>query len=176
MNDVNVTFHGNVGEDPKIWHTGTRPFARMNVACTPRLRQDEEWTDGPTQWLQVKAWGPLAENVAASIRKGDSVIVTGVYRMEEYTNGEGTTYKTAVVIASAIGFDLRRTRAQAVKLRTDAEPTSQTHGSQTQETGGAGEPSGGAAFDSSDSAFAGAADTDAGTGEADSEDLHAVPF
>lgn len=119
MNGIQMTFQGNAGDKPQLWDNGNRPFARVNVASTPRIRQEGEWTDGDTQWVQVKAWGRLAENMAASIRKGDSLLVTGNYRMEEYTNDEGVTFKTAVVHASCIGFDLRRTRAMAVSVRSD---------------------------------------------------------
>ncbi len=119
MNDIRITLQGNAGETPQLWENGSRPFARVNVASTPRMRIDGEWVDGETQWMQVKAWGRLAENIAASIRKGDAVIVTGTFRHEEYTNDEGVQYRTAVVHANGVGFDLRRTRAQAVSIREE---------------------------------------------------------
>lgn len=119
MNDVEIILTGNAGDTPQLWENTPRAFSRLNVACTPRFRQEGEWKDAPTQWVQVKTWGKLAENTALSIRKGDAVIVKGTYRMEEYTNPEGVVYKTAVIFASAVGFDLRRTRAVAVNVRTD---------------------------------------------------------
>lgn len=135
MNDIEITFHGNAGDSPRFWDTRSRPFARLNVACTPRIRQDGEWTDGPTQWFQVKAWGKLAENMTASVRKGDAVIITGNLRMEEYTNEDGVTYKTAVVLATGVGFDLRRSRAQALAVRNEAPP----EGAEAGETAGPGD-------------------------------------
>ncbi|HLS01219.1 MAG TPA: single-stranded DNA-binding protein [Beutenbergiaceae bacterium] len=135
MNDVRMVFRGNAGDKPQLWTTGTRPFARVNVASTPRLRIDGEWQDGDTQWIQVKAWGRLAHNMAASIRKGDAVIVTGTFRLEEYTNDQGQTFKTAVVHASGVGFDLVRTCAMAAEIRKDEDPdteaASATSGSST---------------------------------------------
>lgn len=125
MNDIRMTLQGNAGDQPQLWTNGSRPFARVNVAATPRIRLGEEWVDGDTQWVQVKAWGALAENMAASIRKGDAVMVTGTFRHDEYTNDEGQQFKTAVVHATGVGFDLRRTRAQAVNVRAEdqrAEP------------------------------------------------------
>ncbi len=132
MNGIQMTFQGNAGDKPQLWDNGNRPFARVNVASTPRIRQEGEWTDGDTQWVQVKAWGRLAENMAASIRKGDSLLVTGNYRMEEYTNDEGVTFKTAVVHASCIGFDLRRTRAMAVSVRSDDEDAASADSSRSE--------------------------------------------
>lgn len=122
MNGIQMTFQGNAGDKPQLWDSGARPFARVNVASTLRIRQGDEWTDGDTQWIQVKAWGKLAENMAASIRKGDALIVTGNFRMEEYTNEQGVTYKTAVVVAGGVGFDLRRTCAMAANLRQGEAP------------------------------------------------------
>ncbi len=132
MNGIQMTFQGNAGDKPQLWDNGTRPFARVNVASTYRIRQEGEWTDGETQWVQVKAWGRLAENMAASIRKGDSLLVTGTYRMEEYTNDEGATFKTAVVHASSVGFDLRRTRAMAVSVRSDDDDAAPTGNSRSE--------------------------------------------
>ncbi len=118
MSEIRVTVQGNAGEEPRLWADTGRPFARVDVASTPRIRVDEDWIDGDTQWIRVKAWGRLAENLAASVRKGDALIVTGTLRYDEYTNADGITHKRPVVHANGIGFDLVRTRAQAVKLRS----------------------------------------------------------
>jgi len=122
MNDIRITFRGNAGENPQLWTNGARPFARVNVACTPRIRVDGEWQDGDTQWIQVKAWGRLARNMAASVRKGDAVMVTGSFRHEEYTNDAGKTFKTAVVHAFGVGFDLVRTCAMTATVRDEQGP------------------------------------------------------
>lgn len=129
MSEIRITLQGNAGEDPRLWRNGTRAFARFNVASTPRVRTNDEWTDGDTQWLQIKAWGNLAENIAASIRKGDAVMVTGTFRHDTYTNDDGVVHKTAVIHASGVGFDLKRSRAQAVKVREDAPRQDEASGS-----------------------------------------------
>src|SRR5699024_7486003 len=126
MNGIQMTFQGNAGDKPQLWDNGTRPFARVNVASTYRIRQEGEWTDGETQWVQVKAWGRLAENMAASIRKGDSFVVTGTYRMEAYTNATGASFKTAGVLAGCAGFHLRRTRAMEVVVRSEDDDPATT--------------------------------------------------
>src|SRR5699024_475455 len=126
MNGIQMTFQGNAGDKPQLCDNGTRPFARVNVASTCRIRQEGEWTDGETQWVQVKAWGRLAENMAASIRKGDSLVVTGTYRMEEYTNDEGATFKTVDVHAGCVGFDPRRTRHRPLVLCSEDDDPATT--------------------------------------------------
>lgn len=145
-NEVTVTIRGNAGEQPELRTGGLKPFVRLSVATTPRRRQDDGWVDGPTQWYQVKAWGEFAENIAATVRRGDAVIATGPLRIEEYTTEDGVTYKSAVILANAFGMDLRRARAQVTKTRParagdpDAErPDRFGHGNASAYGEGAGE-------------------------------------
>ncbi len=116
-NEVTVTIRGHAGERAELRTGGTKPFVRLSVATTPRRRHGEDWVDGPTQWYQVKAWGDFAQNIAASVDRGDAVIVTGPLRIEEYTTDEGVTYKTAVILANGFGMDLRRAQARMTKVR-----------------------------------------------------------
>jgi single stranded DNA-binding protein len=71
-----------------------------------------------TTWHNVVAFGSLAENFAASATKGNSVIVSGRYEVEEYTKKDGTKGKSVKVVADEIGMSLRWDRW--VKDQTDA--------------------------------------------------------
>ena len=63
-----------------------------------------DYKDGATVWCNIKAWGYMAD-VAARVRKGDNVMVTGRY--EERTTDEGKIFKSciadAIIGASAAG-------------------------------------------------------------------------
>jgi hypothetical protein len=54
-----------------------------------------DYKDGQTVWCNIKAWGYMAD-VAARVRKGDQVFVTGRYEENEK---DGKVYKACVADA-----------------------------------------------------------------------------
>ena len=71
------TLDGRLGEQPELRHT---PNTGASV-CTLRLAHDrwskgpdDEWVQGETLWLDVTAWGELAER-CSQLPKGTKVIV-----------------------------------------------------------------------------------------------------
>ena len=64
-----------------------------------------DFKEGATVWCNIKAWGFLAD-VAARVRKGEQVIVTGRY--EERTTDDGKVFKSCIadaIIGSAPAGD-----------------------------------------------------------------------
>ncbi|GIE90486.1 single-stranded DNA-binding protein [Actinoplanes regularis] len=72
------TFEGNVADVPEVRITPSgKTLARMRVGHNTRRRNTRgEWVNGSTIWFTVTAWEALAENIAESISRGDTVIVT----------------------------------------------------------------------------------------------------
>ncbi len=85
------------------------PFTSFRVASTPRHFDSRQgtWRDGRTQWVTVKAFRDIAFNVAASVHKGDPVLVHGRLQTEEWQSENGPR-TTLVVEAVALGHDLSR--------------------------------------------------------------------
>ena len=85
------------------------PFTSFRVASTPRHFDASQgsWVDGRTQWVTVKAFRDMAFNVAASVHKGDPVLVHGRLQTEEWQSETGQR-TTVVVEAVALGHDLAR--------------------------------------------------------------------
>lgn len=116
--------------------TGRVPFTSFRVATTPRYYDNSRgaWTDGHTEWLTVKVFRDVALNVAASVNKGDPVVVHGRLRTEEW-EGENGPRSGLVLEASALGHDL--TRGRAVFARTvhvaQVEGTDGTSAAETDE-------------------------------------------
>jgi single-strand DNA-binding protein len=88
-------------------------FTSFRVATTPRWYDSRQgtWTDGRTEWITVKAFRDAAFNIAASVHKGQPVIVQGRLRTEEWT-GENGPRTTLVLDAAAVGHDLTRGTAK----------------------------------------------------------------
>lgn len=108
MSDI-VTIIGKVATDPVQAKTGGGvAVTNFRLASTHR-RFDQStgtWTDAGTNWYSVAAYRQLGEHAKASLRSGDSVIVTGRLRIRNWeSNGKHGT--SVDVDAEAIGHDLR---------------------------------------------------------------------
>ncbi|WP_258131877.1 single-stranded DNA-binding protein [Microbacterium sp. MYb62] len=135
-----LTIVGRVATDPTQGQTGGGvPVTNFRLASTHR-RFDavtQSWTDSGTNWFSVAAFRQLGENAKASLRTGDSVIVTGRLKIRSWeSNGKQGT--SVDIEADAIGHDLRwgttayRPQMRASTGGTDArsrsvgEPTSES--------------------------------------------------
>ena len=79
-NEPTTTVTGNLTADPELRFTPTgRPVAAFTIANTPRFpdRATGEWQDGETWFVRCSAWGDMAENIAASLSRGNAVVATG---------------------------------------------------------------------------------------------------
>lgn len=131
MVDQNV-FTGNLGRDPEIrYTTGGKAVASFSIGNTPRRqnRQTGEWEDGKTVWHRVEVWDTLAENVAASIKKGNHVMVIGNLVQEEYTDKQGQQKESWKVRADNVALSLRNQRVQNVERASSGVSASRGGGS-----------------------------------------------
>lgn len=108
MHDT-VTIIGNVATDPTQGRTASGiPVTNFRLASTHRRFDDatQTWVDVITNWYSVAAFRQLAENAKASLRSGDSVIVTGRLKIRSWENN-GKQGTSVDIDADAIGHDLR---------------------------------------------------------------------
>ena len=114
MHEPVITVVGNVGAMPR-----TRVVANgsvvtdFRIAATPRKvdKASGSWSDGETIWFGVSCWRLLAENVAASVKTGDRVVVTGRLLAHSWKNEQGEERSGLEIDAQAVGFDLSRGKA-----------------------------------------------------------------
>lgn len=88
---------GNLAQDPELRYTPQgKAVVTFSVADTPRSfdKASGQWVNGETDWVRVVAWEGLAENIAASLRKGNQVIVTGSYRSRSYKDTKTEEQRT----------------------------------------------------------------------------------
>ncbi|MFK0401268.1 single-stranded DNA-binding protein [Microbacterium sp. NPDC090225] len=104
-----VTIVGNVATDPNLAQTGGGvAVTNFRLASTHRRfdQSAQAWVDSGTNWYSVAAYRQLGEHAKASLRSGDSVIVTGRLRIRNWeSNGKSGT--SVDIDADAIGHDLR---------------------------------------------------------------------
>jgi single-strand DNA-binding protein len=123
MNDTHVTFHGWAGSDVRLRTVKDVSVAHLRVAVTPRVRRDGAWVDGETTWYSVTAWRTLADNLRASVRKGDPVVVHGRLTTETWQPEEGPASTTLHVEALLVGHDLTRGITHFIKPVRSEPPT-----------------------------------------------------
>jgi single-strand DNA-binding protein len=113
-----VTLVGFVAREPMLRNTkdGTS-VADVRIGTTSRYldRELDLWRDGDTSYYSVNCWRRLADNVRASLRKGDPVIVKGKFRTRTYTDKEGAVKTEAEIVADSIGHDLSRGIANFIR-------------------------------------------------------------
>jgi single-strand DNA-binding protein len=116
-----VTVVGNLARDPELKFTPNgKAVATLSVADTPRSfnKSSGQWEDGVTDWVKVVVWESLAENVGASLKKGDQIIVIGRYVAEKYTDKTTNEEKSSrKLVADFVGPSLQFATATVEKAR-----------------------------------------------------------
>jgi single-strand DNA-binding protein len=100
---VHIT--GYAGSEVEVRGNGT--VSAFRLACTPRIRTKSGWGDGNTTWIEVSCFRLLAEHVAASVHKGDPVVVLGKLRTSVWEK-DGQTHERLALEADVVGHDLNR--------------------------------------------------------------------
>ncbi|HHT41309.1 MAG TPA: single-stranded DNA-binding protein [Actinomyces sp.] len=140
---VNITVRGRIGSDIdyKQLPSGTK-VARCRLAVTRRGRDDAgNWHDASTAWYTVKMWGQLGENASVSLFKGQPVVVTGKFEVNEWSNSETGNRGTELVItATTVGHDLGYGVTEYKRIKKEGYRTAmENDGGNPFSTGGGGQ-------------------------------------
>jgi single-strand DNA-binding protein len=106
-----VTLVGFVAQDPIQRPTKNGVLVTdLRVGATPRVqdRLTNEWRDGDTSYYDVSCWRRLGDNVRASLRKGDPVMIKGKFRSRTFTDKNGVSRTVIDIVADTVGHDLNR--------------------------------------------------------------------
>ena len=118
--DNTVTLTGNLTKDPELrYTTGGRGVASFGLAVNRRYQVNGEWQE-QVSFFNVVAWADLGENAAASLHKGNRVMVTGRLEQRSYDTREGETRNVTEVIADDLGPSLRWAQAQVERISRDS--------------------------------------------------------
>lgn len=113
-----ITVVGNVVADPepRVSQAG-KPWVTFRMASTPRVRdrQTGDWSDGEPLWLGCRAYGEMAENIAASLIKGTRVLVQGRLTQRSYQDAQGQQRQSLDLEVEEIGPSLRFATAEVTR-------------------------------------------------------------
>jgi single-strand DNA-binding protein len=128
-----VTLVGFVAQDPIQRPIRNGVFVTdLRVGATPRVqdRVTNEWRDGDTSYFNVSCWRRLGENVRASLRKGDPVMVKGKFRSRTFTDKNGVIRNVIDIMADTVGHDMNRGVANYIRqhrpVAADGDPAAET--------------------------------------------------
>lgn len=123
---TSMTITGRIGQEPKLAFSQTgMAYLKLSVATEKSKKSNGGW-ENETIWLDVTAFGELAEHGAETLSKGDLVIAHGeIEPPRTFEKKDGTTGVSIGFIADELGASLRFKSytglAEAPKAKTFSE-------------------------------------------------------
>ena len=99
---------GNLTSDPRI-NEGDNKVANFRMGVNRRRKPGQEADEEVkerTEFIDVECWGPQAENISASLRRGNRVIVSGQLKYDQWTDEDGNFKSRICIKASVVGPSL----------------------------------------------------------------------
>lgn len=95
-NDLNqCTFTGRLGKDPETRYLGNGdPVTSFSIAVGWKSKEKEG-----TEWVNVVAFGKLAEICGEYLRKGSKVLIGGSMRTRSWDDKDGNKRYTTEIVA-----------------------------------------------------------------------------
>ncbi len=114
--DNSITLVGNLTRDPEMRFTPSGAAnCRLGIAVNRRWRgQDGEWQE-QVSFFNIVCWREMAENVSASLRKGNRVVVAGRLEQRSWETEQGEKRSVVEVVADEIGPSLRWASADVTR-------------------------------------------------------------
>lgn len=107
MNTVQIT--GNLAKDPVIRATKTgKAVASFSVGVSKKITKMNGDILDLTDWINVTAWGNLAEAVGNELTKGSYVFIEGRYSTRSYDTPDGQRRYVTEVVANMIAKPIGR--------------------------------------------------------------------
>lgn len=110
-NETNMTVVGYLTADPELKNTSNGlAVVNITIASTPSKfdKTTSQWVDGQTLFMRATAWRTMAEQIAASMKKGEKVIALGRLVAESYKDKDGNDRTATRLDLDSIGIDLSR--------------------------------------------------------------------
>ena len=117
-NTNSITVVGNLTRDPEMRYTASGvSTATFGVAVNRswRNQQTNEWEER-TSFFNIVCWRGLAENVAASLKKGTRIVATGRLEQRSWETEQGEKRSVVEIVADDVAPSLRFATAEVHKV------------------------------------------------------------
>jgi single-strand DNA-binding protein len=120
---TNLTIIGNLTEAPELRFTAQgKAVANFTVAVSKRVKDGNDWKDGPSSFYRCSLWDTAAENMAESLVKGQRVIVVGEIAQRSYETQQGEKRSVFEVTAQEVGPSLKWATAKVERTGSKPKP------------------------------------------------------
>ena len=115
-----VALVGRMTKDPELRRTGNgKAVASFNLAVNRNFKTG----DGQeADFLNIAAWGKVAENTANYCSKGSLVSVDGRLQSRSYENNQGQKVFVTEVVADSVQFLDHKKKTEATQPTQQAQP------------------------------------------------------
>lgn len=118
--EPNITVVGNATADAELRFLPSGvAVCNFTVACTPRVKNGEQWEDGETVFYRCSGWRDMAENMAESIKRGMRLVVSGRFKVRAYEK-DGQQRQSLEIDVDEVGASMRYASVSAVKAERQA--------------------------------------------------------
>jgi len=117
-NTNSITISGNIPRDPEMRYTaGGTSTATFGVAVNRswRNQQTNEWEER-TSFFNIVCWRGLAENVAASLKKGTRIVATGRLEQRSWETEQGEKRSVVEIVADDVAPSLLFATAEVHRI------------------------------------------------------------
>jgi single-strand DNA-binding protein len=102
MNSLNqCQFIGNLGKDPEVKEINGNKVAQFSLACSESYTNKAGEKIDATEWVNIVAWGKLAEIIEKWVKKGDKVYVSGKHTTRQYEK-DGVKHFSVAINADSL--------------------------------------------------------------------------
>ncbi len=96
---------GNVVRTPELSQTARgNAFTRFRFACNRPFREGDK--ESEADFVDIEAYGKLAENICLSCQAGSRLVVAGKIRHQRWEAEDGSPRSRYVLLADAAGLSL----------------------------------------------------------------------
>lgn len=112
-----ITVVGNATAEADLKFTPSgAAVCNWTLACTPRVKDGDDWRDGETTFYRCAAWRQLGESAAETITKGMRLLVHGRLRTRQWETQEGEKRLSVELDVDHVGPELRFATARVQKV------------------------------------------------------------
>lgn len=96
-------FIGRLGKAPETRHTNqNKPVTSFSIACSDNWKDQSGQKQERTEWVNVVAFGNLADICGKYLDKGSQVYVEGKFTTDSYEKNGEKRYSTKIVLSNMV--------------------------------------------------------------------------
>lgn len=116
-----VQLIGRLGKDPEGRYTPTgKKVAQFSLAVSNHWKNASGEAAESTDWVNIEAWGRLAEICEEYLHKGSLIYVEGRLKIDRYEDEGQTKYFTKVVALAMQMLDKKQAEEQIIQVEEEA--------------------------------------------------------